>query len=31
MAIAMPQLFGNSGHDTSFAAIINAALRGTSR
>lgn len=31
LAIAMPQLFGSSGHDSSFAAIIDAALRGTSR
>jgi AcrR family transcriptional regulator len=31
LAIAMPQLFGNSGHAESFAVIVDAALRGASR
>lgn len=30
LAIAMPQLFGAAGHAESFAAIVDAALRGTS-
>lgn len=30
LAIAMPQLFGGAGQDQSFAAIIDAALQGTS-
>ena len=30
LAITMPQLFGNAGHAESFAAIIDAALQGTS-
>ncbi|MEY3989616.1 MAG: hypothetical protein RI985_697 [Chloroflexota bacterium] len=30
LSITMPQLFGSAGHDASFAAIIDAALQGTS-